>query len=130
MYKQDTINQFIELRAQQHSLRRISATLDVSINTLRKWDAEYEPRIGELQAVRLEALQEQYVATHEQKLSDLAGELKRIDEELNQRDLQDVSTEFLLYRKTCLQSRLEKTALPHPAPRRLPVPSAQEVIQK
>jgi len=37
-------------------------------------------------------------------LADIADELRRIDEELKLRDLADVSTEFLLYRKTYQQA--------------------------
>src|SRR5688572_28678076 len=40
----------------------------------------------------------------ESKLADLSSELARIDAELKMRDFEDV-TEFLLYRRTCLQSR-------------------------
>jgi hypothetical protein len=59
----------------------------------------------------------------EGKLSDLANELQRIDEELKLRDFATVSTEFLLYRKTCLQARRGKLAQElapkpvHPSPR-------------
>ncbi|MCI0747802.1 MAG: hypothetical protein L0Y58_20535 [Verrucomicrobia subdivision 3 bacterium] len=63
------------------------------------------------------------------------GELDRIDTELKLRELERVSTEFLLYRKTCLQARLEKLAV-SPAPLQRPAnvetepQSDTKVIQK
>ena len=111
MHSQDTINRFIELRAQRKSHRRIAEALGVCTNTTLKWDAEYQEQIKHVQLLHLEALQEKYLATHEEKLADLTAEIAAINAELKMRDFEDVSTEFLLYRKTCLQSRLDKLAV-------------------
>ena len=82
--------------------------------------------IDELRALRLDALHERYLGNYEDKLSDMADEVARINAELKLRDLADVSTEFLLYRKTCLQARLDRTAaaaaVPEPS---LPVNDAK-----
>ncbi|MCI0745357.1 MAG: hypothetical protein L0Y58_08135 [Verrucomicrobia subdivision 3 bacterium] len=113
MYSNDTINQFIELRAEGQSYRTIAQKLGISIAVASKWAHQHDGEIRQRAFVRAEALREQYVGSYEHKLADLAGELRSIDEELKLRHFETVSTEFLLYRKTCLQARLEKLgALP------------------
>ena len=111
MYSNDVINTFIELRAEGKSYRQIADQLKISIGLASKWNAEHEHEIKQLAAVRKEALFQRYAASYEGKLADLADELKRVDEELKHRDFECVSTEFLLRRKTCLQTRMEKLAV-------------------
>ena len=110
MHSQDTINRFIELRAEGKSYRTIGQILSISTGLAAKWAADHEAEIKHLAFARREALREQYLASFEAKLADLSSELVRIDAELKMRDLEDVSTEFLLHRKSCLQSRAEKFA--------------------
>ena len=110
MHSQDTINQVIQLRAEGKSFRRIAAELNVSDASARRWAIEHKTEVDELRDLRLDALHERYLGNYEDKLSDMADEVARINAELKLRDLSDVSTEFLLYRKTCLQARLDKTA--------------------
>jgi hypothetical protein len=110
MHSLDTINQLIELRAEGKSCRTIAAELNISLGAAHKLAQDHDEEIQQLAFLRREALRERYLNSFEGKLSDLAGELQRIDEELKLRDLATVSTEFLLYRKTCLQARQEKLA--------------------
>src|SRR5688572_32422155 len=98
MYSQDTINQFIELRAEDKTLREIADLLKISVSLGGKWSQQYEPEIEQLAFARKEALRQQYLGRFEDKLADMARELQGIDAELKQRDFEDVSTEFLLYR--------------------------------
>jgi kynurenine formamidase len=115
MYNQDMINQFIELRAEEKSYRHIADILKISTGLASKWAREHETEIAELTFARKEALRERYVKGYGEKLADIAREIDAIDEELKHRDFEDVSTEFLLYRKTCQQARQEKlAALPLP----------------
>jgi hypothetical protein len=123
MHSPDTINRFIELRAEGKSYRTIGEILKISTGLAAKWAADHDAEIQHLAFARREALREQYLASFESKLADLSSELVRIDAELKERDLQDVSTEFLLRRKTCLQSRAEKFAAdPEPTPFRTATP--------
>jgi hypothetical protein len=115
MYSQDTINQFIQLRSEDKSLQHIADTLKISIGLAWKWGQEHETEIEQLAFARKEALRQRYLSSFEDKLADMVRELQAINAELKMRDFEDVSTEFLLYRKTCLQSRLDKAAvLPEP----------------
>jgi hypothetical protein len=110
MHSQDTIDQCLKLRADGKTCRRIAEELDLSLATVTRWSQEHKAAIQQMRAARLEALHEQYLGNYEEKLSDLAHEIASINTELKLRDFGDVSTEFLLYRKTCLQARLEKLA--------------------
>ena len=116
MHSQDTINNCIQLRAEGKSYRRIAAQLNISDASARRWADEHKAEVDELRAIRLDALHEHYLGSYEDKLADMTGEIARINEELKLRDFGDVSTEFLLYRKTCLQARLDKTAAAAAAP--------------
>jgi hypothetical protein len=49
MYSQDTINQFIELRSQGKSLRKIADQLDICIGTAVKWDADHKEVLKNIQ---------------------------------------------------------------------------------
>jgi hypothetical protein len=110
MHSQATINQFIELRAEDKPLREIAELLKISTTLAWKWSHQHAQEIEQLAFARKEALRHKYTHSYETKLADIARELTAIDEELKQRDFGDVSTEFLLYRKTCQQSRFEKLA--------------------
>src|SRR5687768_3269158 len=105
MHSQDTINQVIDLRAEGKSFRTIAEKLNISLGAAHKLAQDHDNEIQQLAFARREALRERYLASFEGKLSDLSDELQRIDAELKLRDFGDVSTEFLLYRKTCLQAR-------------------------
>ncbi|MCI0743856.1 MAG: hypothetical protein L0Y58_00470 [Verrucomicrobia subdivision 3 bacterium] len=119
MHSTDTINHFIELRAEDKTLREIADQLKISIGLASKWARDHKDEIDQLAFVRRESLRARYLCKYEDKLADLAGELERIDAELKLREFETVSTEFLLYRKTCLQARLDKLVA---APASTPVP--------
>jgi hypothetical protein len=110
MHSQDTIEQCLKLRAESRSYRRIAEQLNVSVPTVEKWIKAHHAQLNQMRADRLEALHERYLGNYEDKLSDMANEVAAINAELKLRELSCVSTEFLLYRKTCLQARMEKAA--------------------
>ena len=62
MHTQDTINQFIELRARNISIRNIADQIGVHRNTLLQWQQKYAEEIDDLRAVELEAIQETRLA--------------------------------------------------------------------
>ena len=110
MHSQDIINQIIELRAEGKSCRTIAAALNISLGAAHKLAHDHNDEIQLLAFERRDALRERYLTTFEGKLSDVADELQRINAILKERDFGYCSTEFLLYRKTCLQARQEKLA--------------------
>ena len=110
MHSQDIINQVIEFRAEGKSCRTIAEALNISVGAVHKLAHDHDDEIQQLAFARREALRERYITNFEGQLSDLADDLRRINDILNARDFGYCSTEFLLYRKTCLQARQEKLA--------------------
>lgn len=117
MYNQETINQFIELRAQNISIRNIAEQIGVHRNTLLQWQQTYAEEIDNLRAVELEAIQERVLPKYEQQLTELAEDYKRVTAELRTRNYDYEPTPFLAWRQFALLSRIDKMrALPRITP--------------
>ena len=108
MHTQDTINQFIELRAQNLSIRNIADQIGVHRNTLLQWQQKYADEIDNLRAVELEAIQERVLPKYEEQLTELVDDYKRVTEVLRRRDYGYESCGFLAWRQFALLSRIDK----------------------
>jgi orotate phosphoribosyltransferase-like protein len=108
MHSTDTKNRFLELRAQGWSLARIADHLNVSKRTLVDWNQHSQTELRILRSVELEALHEKLLASHEAELTQLTVHLKRIEDELNKRELQFVSTENLFRLAGQLRQQLQQ----------------------
>ena len=108
MHTQDTINQFIELRAQNLSIRNIADQIGVHRNTLLQWQQKYADEIDNLRAVELEAIQERVLPKYEEQLTQLVDDYKRVTEVLRGRDYGYESCGFLAWRQFALLSRIDK----------------------
>jgi hypothetical protein len=95
MHDQQTIRRFVELRAAGWSFARLATEFNVSKPTLIAWSRKHQFEIRNLRAIELEALQEQLVATRETRARALAEQLRRIEAELQKRDVADLSTSRL-----------------------------------
>ena len=87
---------FIRLRAQGLSYAKIAERLGVAKSTLANWNADLEAEIASARAMELEALQEEYFLLKEKRISLLGEQLRRLRDELETRDLSEVTTEKLL----------------------------------
>jgi hypothetical protein len=83
---------FIQLRSQGWSFARIAAELDVAKGTLITLSRKLHFEIQNQRAIELEALQEQLIASREARARALAAQLQRVEQELQKRDLSQVST--------------------------------------
>ena|SRR5688572_19291456 len=108
MHTQDTINQFIELRAQNLSIRNIADQIGVHRNTLLQWQQKYADEIDNLRAVELEAIQERVLPKYEEQLTELVDDYKRVTAVLRGRDYGYESCGFLAWRQFALLSRIDK----------------------
>ena len=108
MHTQDTINQFIELRAHNISIRNIAGQIGVHRNTLLQWQQKYAEEIDNLRAVELEAIQERVLPKYEEQLTELVEDYKRVTEVLRGRDYGYESCGFLAWRQFSLLSRIDK----------------------
>ena len=87
---------FIELRAQGKTYSAISKVLGVTEQTLGNWNREFSEQIARLKEVEFGALYEKFFLTKTHRIQMLGEQLALIKEELNKRDLVDVSTGELL----------------------------------
>jgi len=108
MYSNDLRDKFIELRAQNISIRNIAEQLGVHRNTLLDWELKYREEIDNLRAIELEAIQERLLPKYEQEVTELAEEYKRVTAELRTRDCDYEPTAYLANRQLSLLSRMEK----------------------
>ena len=108
MKDQETIDQFITLRASGKSFASISETLNVSKPTLIDWGRKYQFLIQNLRAVEHEALIEQCTTSRQQRLESLGLDLKRAEEELAKRDLSTLPTGALFAIVTRLRNEVAR----------------------
>ena len=108
MKDQDTVTQFIALRAQGWTFDRIAETLKVSKPTLIDWSRQQQFHIQNLQAVELEALAEKHLASRQCRWEHLGNSLRRVESELEKRDLSDVPTARLITMASSLRAKASR----------------------
>ncbi len=87
---------FIELRAQERSLRSIEKEIGTNRRTLTKWERACREEIENLKAMELEIMREEYMLTSRGRVELIGSQLKRLKEELERRDLSDIPTPKLI----------------------------------
>jgi len=92
----ETKQRFIELRASGWSYDKIARELGVSKVTLIQWSKGLEHEIANLKAIELESLLEQYYLSRVKRIELLGEKLRALKNELETRDLKDVSTDRLV----------------------------------
>jgi transcriptional regulator len=92
----ETKTKFVELRAKGHSYDRISKELNTSKQTLIDWSKEFESEIADLKRIELESLHETVLSIQRQQVEMLVEFCKKVNVELETRDLKDVPTDKLL----------------------------------
>lgn len=89
-------NKFIDLRAKGFSYSKIAKELNVSKGTLTAWNRDLGAEIAEYKAIQLDELYEEYFMLKESRIKKLGDTLKKLDEEIQDRDFKDLPTEKLL----------------------------------
>jgi|GEM_PF-698795 len=95
MKDKQTKERFMELRGQGFPLAKIAAETGVSKTTLIKWDRDLKEEIDNLKAVELEALYDKFYLSTRKQVEFFGNILGRIQQELEMRDLSEISTEKL-----------------------------------
>ena len=90
MTDQETIARFIFLRSQGWSFNRIAVELKVSKPTLIKWSRQHQFEIANLRATETEALAESVFRQRHERWETLARQLKRLEEEIEKRNLEEI----------------------------------------
>ena len=108
MKDQETIQRFVQLRAQGLPFAKIAAELNVSKPTLIEWSRQHQFEIQNLRAVETEALAEQCLASREHRWEQLGKHLRQVEEELAKRDFSQISTPQLLGLATRLRAEVSR----------------------
>ena len=108
MKDQETIAQFIHLRATGLSYDKISAELKVSKPTLIQWSRKHQFDIQNLRAIETEALAEKCFAGRQERWAQISRDLSRVEAELAKRDLADVPTSQLLTQAARLRAEVSR----------------------
>jgi len=90
MTDQETIARFIFLRSQGWSFNRIQVELQISKPTLIKWSRQHQFEIANLRATETEALAERVFRQRHERWEVLGRQLKRLEEEIEKRDLEEI----------------------------------------
>src|SRR5262245_57837081 len=112
MHDDKTVQRFIDLRVQGRSFARLAAELGVSKPTLIAWSRKHQHPIANLVAIDPEARLNQLLATSEERLRQLADQLRAAEAELAKRDLTALSTGRLLSHLESLRRQVRREARP------------------
>jgi len=94
--RQETINQFILLRAQGLSYDKISKQLKIGRATCANWDSKYTREITDRKSAELNALYDEYYMGHKARIKRLGGICNKLDAEIDRRDFSEIPLERLL----------------------------------
>src|SRR5690349_6576561 len=112
MKDQETVQKFIELRAQGWSFARMAAELGVAKSTLTEWSRKFRFEIHNRRALVLKDLQDRVLGTVQSRVAALAEKLGKMEHELRQRTLADVSTSQLYAMAAALRRQIERETGP------------------
>jgi hypothetical protein len=112
MHTPETVQRFIELRAQGWTYARLMTELNVSKPTLIAWSRKHQFEIQNLHAIELEALREKWLASTTDRVNALGDQLRRVQTELARRDLSALTTPQLLAAERNFRRQIEQATGP------------------
>jgi hypothetical protein len=112
MKDQEVVNKFVELRSQGWSFTRIAAELGVAKSTLIEWSRKFRFEIHNRRALVIDDLQDRTLGTVQHRVAALAEKLGRVEQELRQRGLKEMSTSQLYALAASLRRQIERETGP------------------
>ena len=112
MKPEDLKLKYIELRASGKSYSSIAKELQISKSTCTKWERELEAEIAKLKREELNTLYECYHMRKEARIKQLGDTLERVEDALQQADLEEVPPEKLLDFKLKYTEALQREYTP------------------
>ena len=112
MKDKETVEKFIELRAQGTSFAAIARELGVAKSTLILWSREHQHLIQNLRAIEWEDFLDRTLASQKERLQAVADQLRRLEAELAARELASVPTASLHAMAEQLRRRLDRAGAP------------------
>ena len=92
MHKEDTVQKFIELRAQGWTYGQLMTELNASKPTLIAWSRKYQFEIQNLKAIELESLAGQWLDSVQDRVKVLGEQLRKVEAELAKREVDKLTT--------------------------------------
>ncbi len=89
-------HKFIELRAQDISLRQCARELGVAKSTCERWEKNFQREIGQMKQEQLKSLYEEFAMTKKDRIKRLGSSLAAIKDALADKDLREMDAEKLL----------------------------------
>src|SRR5215813_10897537 len=108
MHSTETINQFLNLRAQGWSFARIADHLHVSKPTLLDWSHKHQSELEAIKANQARSLQAAVQASHELRLEHLKLFHTTLRQEIIKRTLQTLSDEEIQTMADAIEHQIEK----------------------
>ena len=108
MHDPQTVQKFIQLRAQDWTYARLITELNVSKPTLIAWSRKHQFEINNLKAIEQEALREKWLSSTAERVNALGEQLRKAETELNQRDLTALTTPQLFALARSLRAQIER----------------------
>lgn len=108
--KHEVQQQFIELRAKGNSYDRIAGKLGISKGTLIEWSRQLSVDISNFRSVETDALLEKHKMAKSHQMEMYGTQLNKVRDELEKRDLSDVSTDKLLAMELKLLGAVNSTS--------------------
>lgn len=108
MNDQETIARFIFMRSQGWSFNKITTELNVSKPTIIKWSHKFQFDIQNLRATETEALAERIFGERHRRWEIIAKQLNRLDEEIEKRDLEEISASRLHSIAAALRAEIKR----------------------
>ena len=112
MHDDQTVQSFIERRAQGWTYARLMTELNVSKPTLIAWSRKHQFQIQNLKAIELEALREKWLASTAERVNALGAQLRKIEAELAKREPAALSTPQLFALARNLRRQIEQATGP------------------
>ena len=112
MKDQETVQKFIDLRAQGWSFARIATELGVAKSTLTEWSRKFRFEINNRRAIELDDLLDRSLGSVQSRVAALSEKLAWTENELRQRSLTDVSTQQLYAIAASLRRQIERETGP------------------
>ena len=112
MKDQEMMQKFIDHRAQGWSFVRIASELGVAKSTLTEWSRKFRFEVHNRRALVLDDLQDRMLGTVQSRVAGLAEKLSRVEHELKQRGLGEVSTSQLYSMAAALRRQIERETGP------------------
>ena len=108
MHDENTVQRYIELRAQGWSYARLMTELNVTKPTLIAWSRKHQFAIQNLKAIELEALGEKWLASVADRVNSLGEQLHQVEAVLRQRDVGELTTPQLHTLARSLRRQIEQ----------------------